>query len=224
MARAALALAGLITLYLAAALAGGLIPGRSAEASAEQDAGVVTVYLLAGPIHYDFLLPLTDETRNAFAELEPGGIALHNPWAEWLLIGWGAREFYTTTGGYSDVSPGAVWRSFTGDEAVLRVDTAGPLRSKLDLPQLTLSASQYTQFLATIRDSFRRDAEGRPIVVETAGFGPSDRFFAANGRFDLFRTCNSWVGRTIRAAGLRFGVWTPTPYAVTLSLRWFQPD
>lgn len=61
------------------------------------------------------------------------------------------------------------------------------------------------------------------MPIPGPGFGPTDRFFAAHGRFDILRTCNTWISDMLRAAGLRFGAWTPTPYAVTLSLVRFAP-
>ncbi|MDM8164873.1 TIGR02117 family protein [Roseovarius sp.] len=218
-----LALVALVAAYLLAAVAGALIPGPLQDAP-ETAGPPVTIRLVSGPIHYDFLLPLTPETRAAFAPLARHGLPLDAPGAAWLIVGWGAREFYTTTGSYADLSAAAIWRSFTGDASVLRVDVAGPLRAGLDLPALALTAGQYSQLLAAISGSFRHDETGAPIPLATPGFGPTDRFFAAHGRFDILRTCNTWVAAMLRAAGLRFGAWTPTPYAVTLSLARFAPD
>ncbi len=220
--RGALTLVVAIVLYLLAAGAGALIPGPVTVS--EDDSTDHRILLAAGPIHYDFLIPLTPETRADFAALAAYGLQVDDPREQWLIIGWGAREFYTTTGGYSDLSLPTLWRSFTGDAAVLRVDTVGALRSDLDLPGFDLSASQFTRFRMAIRASFRTDEDGRLRAVSSAGFGASDRFFEAHGRFDILRTCNTWVSQMIRAAGLRFGIWTPTPYAVTLSLKHYHAN
>lgn len=124
---ALLALAALVAAYLLAAAAGALIPGPMQDAPA-QPGPPVTIRLVSGPIHFDFLLPLTPETRAAFAPLARHGLPVDAPGARWLIIGWGAREFYTTTGSYADLSLTALWRSFTGDASVLRADVIGPLR------------------------------------------------------------------------------------------------
>ncbi|MEL7255801.1 MAG: TIGR02117 family protein, partial [Pseudomonadota bacterium] len=179
-----------------------------------------TIHLVAGPIHYDFLLPLTDEARDALAPLSVTGIAIDDSTQAWALIGWGAREFYTTTGGYGDVSLGAIWRSFSGDASVLRVETFGPIARPDQFPALTLSRAQYAQLLAAIRNSFQTDAAGAFQPVPVPGFTATDRFFEAHGRFDVIRTCNIWISRMLRQAGVSFGAWTPTPFAVTLSLKW----
>lgn len=64
------------------------------------------VYLINGPIHYDFTLPLDDEVRIALSALNYP--ALDAADAQTLIIGWGARTFYTTVGCYSDVSGSAI--------------------------------------------------------------------------------------------------------------------
>ena len=211
-------LVGLVLGYLLLAVVGAVVPGK--VETVDQEGDRVSVLLVAGPIHYDFLLPLTDEARAGFAGLEEFDMPVGARWAEWVVIGWGAREFCSTTGGYGDLSADAVWRSFTGDAAVLRVDVVGELREGLDLPELRLSAAQYRRLIRAVGDSFLLDENGRPIPAGS-GFGQSDQFFAAKGRFDALRTCNTWISRMIHQAGHPFGAWTPTPYAVTLSLAWF---
>jgi diacylglycerol kinase (ATP) len=57
-------------------------------------------------------------------------------------------------------------------------------------------------------------------LFDGAGLSETDRFFEAKGHFDIIRTCNIWISRMIRAAGLNFGAWTPTPCAVNLSQKW----
>ncbi len=54
------------------------------------------------------------------------------------------------------------------------------------------------------------------------GFGLTDAFFQAKGRFNIFYTCNEWLGRQLRAAGVPMGIWTPTTQAVDLSLWWIS--
>jgi hypothetical protein len=51
-----------------------------------------------------------------------------------------------------------------------------------------------------------------------------DGFFAAKDRFHLFRTCNVWLSDLLAKAGVPFGRWTPTPFAVRLAFRRFGPQ
>ncbi|MFY0636140.1 MAG: DUF2459 domain-containing protein [Vannielia sp.] len=200
-------------LYLAAAALGGLVPGAEVEVAPGEGAPV-EIGLIAGPIHYDFLLPATPETRAALAFAAEGGVPLDAPEVAHVLVGWGAAGFYTTAGSYGDVTASTVLRAATGDASVLRVEVYAALPEGLDYPRLRLTAGQYSALLAFIAHTRSGPA------VEGAGFSQTDAFFEARGRFHLFRTCNTWITDALRAAGHPAGAWTPTPYAVTLSLWW----
>ena len=214
--RIALAFVLLPVMWFLAGLAGAAIP--AAGGSAASDA--VEVRLIAGPLHYDFLLPATPHARAAFDFAAIAGVPVRASETAWILVGWGARDFYTATGRSVDMEARPVLRAVTGDRAVLRLDAwpdfaienAGP-----GLRVLRMSRVEYDALLAAIV----ADLSGPPVA--DAGFTPTDRFFAAAGRFDILRTCNVWVGAKLRAAGLRFGIWTPTPQAVRLALALHQP-
>ena len=215
-----LALLGLIaapvTLWLIAALIGAIVPGRHADLPDSPDQ--VEIRLLNGPIHYDFLLPLDAPTRAHFAFLDQSDLPFDHANARWVLLGWGARTFYTTTGSYKDVSANAVLRGVFGDTSVMRVDVLPTLGQDGPWTSLHLSQAEYQALLTAIADSFVREADGRPHMLDHPGFNATDRFFEAHGRFNILRTCNVWVGEILRAAGQPFGAWTPSPYSVSTAL------
>lgn len=206
---------GLIMAYLGAAIVGALVPGPVANLP---DAPIeVEIRLVSGPIHYDILLPLDAPTRARFAFLENSPLPLDHPQAEWLMVGWGARTFYTTTGSYRDVMARAVLRGIFGDDSVMRVDVLPHLNDDLPFPRLSLSLAEYDALMDAIALSFSRDIAGQVDLLDHPGFNDTDQFFNAERRFHIFRTCNTWVGQMLRAGGQRIGIWTPTPYAVDLS-------
>lgn len=209
----------LISLYCLLALLGALIPsaGTNGLLGQPHPDRPHEVSLVAGPIHYDFLIPIDAQLRQRFAFLGDAGLPVADPNSQWLLIGWGARDFYTTIGNYQDVEIGAILRGATGDHSVLRVDVLGALPPLPELPKVRFSDTEYGAFLSAIAGSFARDATQRVQKLPQAGFTPGDAFFAAKGQFHLFRTCNTWVARMILASGRRFGAWTPLPYSVRLS-------
>jgi uncharacterized protein (TIGR02117 family) len=195
--------------FFAAAALGGLIPGRAADLPAGD---TVEIALLYGPIHVDFLLPATPETRAALGFAAGAGVPVGHPDVRHLMVGWGAREFYTTAGTWADITAGATLRAITGDAAVLRIEVIGEFPPGFDPPRLRLSEEQYAALLAAIAAT----ANGPTILG--AGFTPTDGFVEAAGRFHLLRTCNAWVSDMLLAAGIPAGAWTPTPYAVRLGL------
>lgn len=209
-------LAAIVVLYAVGAVIGAVF-AKPGEIARPTTGNTTKVLLVAGLIHHDFLLPLDQTTRQHFALLEKAGIDTGHPDARWLVIGWGARDFYTTTGTYGDLQISSVVKGMFGDRSVMRVDLAGRLPDAIRTRALSLTDRQYSALLKAISASFQRDDLGQPIALNIAGFSSTDMFFKAQGRFDLLRNCNSWVGRMLRASGLRFGRWTPTPFAVSLS-------
>jgi uncharacterized protein (TIGR02117 family) len=203
--------------YFAASLAGALIPGPGPDL---QGPHAHTIGLIQGPIHTDILLPLTPDIRTRFAFAETAGVPLNDPRAAWLLVGWGAQGFYTTAGTYADITASAVLTAATGDASVLRLEALGPLPDMPNLTFLPLSDAQFQALLTTLNATFARDATSSPQLLDHPGFTPTDAFFHANGGFHAFRTCNVWLGQTLRAAGIPFGIWTPTTQSVNLSLWW----
>jgi len=204
-----------ILLYLAAAFVGAFVPGRTAAVAAGDDA---TAILVAGPIHYDLLLPATPETLQAFAFLDDIGVPLDG--AGWIVVGWGSRAFYTATGRYQDMAFGPVMRAVTGDSAVFRFDVAYGDLAEYGEP-IQLSDAQFARLRGQILQGLQRDDAGAVNAVQSAGFTSTDIFIEAKGHFSILRTCNVWIGEILRGAGVKMGVWTPTPYAVTLSRWWF---
>lgn len=215
-----------VALYLFAAVLGALVPagtsGSAGPAGREAASPAVTIALLPGPIHYDFLLPLTPETRTRFAALAELGVPIDHPDAAWIVIGWGSEAFYTTVGTYRDVAPKAVWRAVSGDRSVLRVDLYGAVTPEARSRTVSFSAAQYASFLDAVAGSLRSGPDGGPVLVQGPASGEPGWFLAARARFDVFRTCNVWVGQMLRAAGLRFGIWTPAPFSVRLSHALYQ--
>lgn len=205
---------GVVVLYLVLAFVGAIVPDLIRdEVGPKTDERWIT--LVSGPIHYDILLPLDDDTRKEFAFLTEAGIPIDNFNAAWLSVGWGSEAFYTTAGAYTDISALAVLKAATGDNAVIRFEVYGRLPDHPDLRAVSLSAAQLDVLRANIRDQLQST---NPLPLQ--GFSETDSFFAAKGRFHILRTCNVWVGDMLSSAGLDFGIWTPTPYAVTLSLWW----
>jgi uncharacterized protein (TIGR02117 family) len=197
-------------LYLAASVLLPLIPGPGPD---YRDSYTRQIGLLQGPIHTDILLPLAPETRDRFAFAEAAGVPLNHPDAEWLAFGWGSAAFYTTAGTYADITASAVLTAASGDDAVIRLDALGRLPKMENLRFLNLSEEQFQALLSQTAAAFASQT-----AIDHPGFTGTDAFFPAHGHFNLLRTCNVWLGETLRASGIPFGLWTPANWSVSLSL------
>ena len=197
-------------LYALASVILPLFPGPGPDLSGPETR---QIGLLQGPIHTDILFPLTPETRARFAFAEAAGVPLNHPDAQWLVFGWGSAAFYTTAGTYADITASAVLTAATGDDAVIRLDALGPLPEMDNLRFLDISDAQFQALLTQTTAALSSQTK-----LDHPGLTGSDAFFPARGRFHLFRTCNVWLGETLRASGIPFGLWTPANWSVTLSL------
>ncbi len=199
-------------LYLAASVVLAFIPGPGPDLSGPP---AHKIGLLQGPIHTDILIPLTPDIRARFGFAEAAGVPVNHPDAEWLMFGWGSAAFYTTAGTYADITASAVLTAATGDSAVIRLDVTGPLPPLENLRFLTLSDAQYQAFISQVLAAF-----ASKMPLQHPGFTALDAFFPADGTFNALRTCNAWLGETLRASGVPFGLWTPANWSISLALDW----
>lgn len=212
-----------VFLYFGLAIFGALVPasliapsGPNYGPNSSQTSPEREIVLVAGPIHYDILLPADNDTRAGFAFLDAAGVPIGSPAVQWLSVGWGSEAFYTTTGSYHDLSLRTIWRAATGDAGVIRFEVYGALPDHPSLRRVKVSQAQ----LDALRAAIRGDLGVELNAFSLDGFSMTDAFYSAVGRFHVLSTCNVWVGQKLADAGLAFGVWTPTPYGVTLSLWW----
>lgn len=205
-------------LFVALAYVAAVIPGKHADLTPGTEN---LIALVRGPIHYDFLIPLSPETRSRYGFAEAAGVPVSLPEAEWLVVGWGARQFYTTAGTFADITAASVFNAVIGDSAVMHLDVAGDVSGIAGVKYLTLSDAQFAALLNALDASFQHDQTGAPQSIPDR-FSQHDAFFAGNGHFNLFHTCNAWVGETLRAAGVPLGIWTPLPQTLVLSLDWHE--
>lgn len=208
--------------YLAAAAAGGLLSNGAPVPPPGED--TYRIGLFQGSLHTDLLIPVTPDVRARFAFVQDAGVPVLDPQAEWLVVGWGANSFFATVASVSDITAHTLWRAVTGDSSVLRIDVAGRIEDFSRITLLALTPDQFNALTDAILDSFAQVADGRYIPLPYPGFTPTDGFFAARDRFDMFRTCNVWVSGMLARADVRFGRWTPTNYAVRLAFWRFVPQ
>ena len=208
-------LLGIVLLYLVAAVGGALVPGQVAQVSGDRD---TTIVLVAGPIHYDLLLPTDFATLQAFGFLEESGMIIGD--ADWIVAGWGSRAFYTSTGTYAGLNASVIWDAATGDASVFRFDLAYGDWTKTGL-SIVISHEQLDLLRGQILQGLDRDDTGRAVLIPGAALSATDLFYEANSHFSILRTCNVWIADVLRGAGVPMGIWTPTPYSVSLSRWWF---
>jgi uncharacterized protein (TIGR02117 family) len=209
-----LGLCGLLLCYpLIAALC--LLFPRNADFTNQ---GEVLIYVLDNGVHSDLMLPAVHALQDWRSEFPLSNFPALTPRTpDWVLIGWGDAEFYLHTPSWSDLSLGTALRALSGrNPAVLHVafhhdaDFAG-----VEKWPLRLSREQYQALIDYIqRSSSIEPARGLPGFH----YGANDAFFAAEGNYSLFTTCNTWTGDALASAGVRVSPWTPFVWNLRASL------
>lgn len=223
--RSAAALMLLAVLVSVALLAGLVVPRTAADfaQAPERAASRHEIVLIANPIHTDIALPATPQVLERLAFLGAAGLPIDHPDLGAILIGWGGRQFYTQTPTWGDLTARSAFASVTLDDSVLRFALVPPLIP--DFPgtrRLSLSDEQFEALLAFIEATLTRDEAGAPIVIEGAGYTPFDRFFEAEGWFNIALGCNVWTAAALGKAGISTGFWTPLPQTLLRSIDWHE--
>jgi uncharacterized protein (TIGR02117 family) len=202
--RALSAILAVPAFYLLAALIGSLVPVN--RAWTEPDQGI-TVYVADNGIHADIVMPVEAGGLDWAPFVPKGDFAAAVPDARWIAFGSGEERIYLNTPTWWDITPRTIWSALSGGRRVMHVEyVPGP---EYAVRQIRLRPEEYRRLWAAIRADFALDARGRPKLIAHPGYGPSDAFYRAVGKESAVRTCNTWVARWLRVAGVKVSAWPP---------------
>jgi len=204
--RIALAVAAVPVLYVAAAVAGAVLPRNAGWR--EPDLGV-EVFVRTNGVHSDLVLPANTGGVDWYALARPEHAADPGSADGWIAVGWGQREFYLETEKWSDLRVRTALRAAAGGEALMHVSHGSRPRPSAAYRPLRLEPEGYRQMVAAIDASFSRDARGRAIPLLGRGYADYDVFYQAHGVYHAFRTSNQWTADMLAEGGVEIGIWTP---------------
>ena len=158
---------------------------------------VEPIYLVSHGWHVGLVIRRTDATAAHWPEQDDF------PEAIFLEVGWGDRDFYQDPDpGVGKLLKASLWptKSVLHVVGFSRRVTAYFPRSeiiRIDVPEAGVDS-----LAAYIHHAYARDDEGRPLALGPGLYGES-RFYAGHGRYHVFKNCNTWAARALRAAGVR---------------------
>jgi len=191
-------------LYLVAALIGSLVPVNRGWT---EPAGGTTVYLADNGIHADIVMPVSAQGRDWEPFIPRGDFAAAGPGARWIAFGSGEERVYLNTPTWWDITPRTIWSALAGGRRVMHVEYVSD--PGYAVREIRLRPDEYRRLWAAIHADFERDGEGRALRLDRPGYGCCDSFYRAVGRESAVRTCNSWVARWLRLAGVKTSAWPP---------------
>ncbi len=204
----------LLLLLYAALVVVGMIPVNN---DFEPTEGGVEILVSSSSVHADVVLPVCNDVidwRREFpAEYFSGDVSA----ATHVAIGWGDKGFYIHTPTWSDLRASTTAKALFWPSGSC-VHVSFTTRNQPDARAVTISEEQYRDLVAFLRRTMRYDEDGDKIPIPGAAYTWYDAFFEAEGYYHCLNTCNCWVGRGMRAAGIRTGWFTPMPKTVFLYL------
>jgi uncharacterized protein (TIGR02117 family) len=197
-------------LYMVAALIGSLMPVNSKWQNSQHG---YEVYLHDNGIHLSIIVPRKQHLNNLEGVFPSAHLPGNQRAGEYLMFGWGDRDFYLNTPTWRDLSSRHALNAFVGSgETLLHVDHLEALPNSVT--KLTVEHEAFQTILSEIVLTVNANASA-PTPAPIKGYGSSDVFYPARGAdYSALYTCNNWVSDILAKARIRTGRWTPLPFGV----------
>ncbi|MHC2993086.1 hypothetical protein OB13_16435 [Pontibacter sp. HJ8] len=205
-------------LYMTAGLVLGSIPVNRSYAQPTQG---ITIFVTDNGVHTDLVLPVKTEYIDWRDKLHLQDYAAADSTFTQVGFGWGDRKFYMETPEWKDLTfTTAITALFWPTRTAMHVEyIARPLQQNKYQQPVILSEQQYKALVDYILASFQQQPDGEFLLIDGMGYSDNDNFYEANGRFHLFKTCNSWVNGGLKAMGHKAACWAPFSFSVMRQVR-----
>ncbi len=205
--RAWLVLTSLVAAYFAAAFVLVLFATGTPH---QGDPVAVSAYVYSNGVHTDLVFPLRAQGVDWSLAFPVQHLAEAPREAAYIAIGWGDREFYLNTPRWQDLTARRALHTLSGSgRTLLHVSYLREADLQRGMHTLPLSAQQYASLVRYVESALVRSLAGPGVNVPGQHYGAHDAFYEANGAYNLFTTCNVWVGRGLSQAGAKVSAWTP---------------
>jgi uncharacterized protein (TIGR02117 family) len=162
----------------------------------EEGRNTRSVFIVHDSWHSVIVIKKTDVSAAALPEIRDF------PDADYLEFSWGDRDYFPAP------DPGlglALKAAFWSGGSVLHVvgfkDAMEKLFPNAEIIEIGLSEEAFQRLVKFVSDTFSRS---HPAVAAEArsGLSSNARFYTAEGKFSILRTCNTWVAEALSSAGL----------------------
>lgn len=203
-------LLGIIAFILLYILFAFLLPYCKANSSFINASDGIEIYVQSNGVHTDIVMPIKSEHINWNEVLPYSDFKNVNSNFNYVAIGWGDKGFFLDTPTWDDLTFSTAFKAAFGLGTTAMHVTYKYKTPKLNesCKKIIISKEQYLCLIDKISCSFQLK-DGKPIWIKHDGYTQQDCFYEANGTYSMFYTCNVWTGQTLKAAGIKIGVWTP---------------
>jgi len=201
-----LTIAVFLTLYFTTAFTLSRITVDKEQPAKEE----VTIYIKTNGVHTDIVVPVRSAQMDWSNEIKFANTLLKDTGYNFLAMGWGDKGFYLNTPTWSQLKFSVAFRAAFGlSTTAIHTTFYKQLNEDESCRKINISKEQYERLIAYIINSFQKNEAGHFINIKTtANYGMSDAFYEANGRYNLFCTCNTWANNALKKCGQKCCVWT----------------
>ena len=190
-----------------------LILSRITVEGENQKNSRVKIYLMKSGVHTDFVLPVKNDIIDWTKSFPRENTGFKDSTTKLIAIGWGDKNFYMNTPEWADLTVKTAVSAMTGMGAsAIHATYHYEILSDRPVIQLYLSTKQYRELVQYIQDQLVINKKGNTVYLPAQNkkvVSGNDAFYAANNRYSMILTCNSWINRGLKACHKRACLWTP---------------
>ena len=175
------------------------------------DSKEVTIYIKTNGVHTDIVVPVKNDQFDWSQDIRFENTISKDSAEKFVAFGWGDKGFYLETPTWGDLTFKTAFKAaFALGTAAIHATFYKEMKEDKDCVKVNISKQQYQRLIAYITRSFKRDATGKVIYIQTnAVYGKDDAFYDAGGSYSLFHTCNTWSNNALKKCGQKACLWTP---------------
>jgi len=173
--------------------------------------GDISIYIKTNGVHTDIVMPVKNEEMDWTSLIKYEHTDAKDPDMAYVGIGWGDKGFYLQTPEWKDLKFSVAFKAmFHLSTSALHTTFYKHMVIGEDCKEIKLTAAEYQKLVDYIVSSFKKDTDGNSIHIPSKddGYGDTDAFYEANGKYNLFNTCNTWSNRALKACGQKACLWT----------------
>ncbi|MFD2918411.1 TIGR02117 family protein [Terrimonas rubra] len=202
---------GILALY---ALAAWLIPYIPVNKKARLEGpDEVTIYIKSNGVHTDIVVPVKTAQFDWTKYIKYEHTDDKDSTMAYVGIGWGDKGFYLQTPQWSDLKFSTAFKAmFYLSTSALHATFYPQINEGENCKAIQISYQQYEALNKFLVNSFDLDAGGNTVHIPSVndGYGSTDAFYEAKGRYSLFYSCNTWANNALKAAEQKACLWTVT--------------
>jgi uncharacterized protein (TIGR02117 family) len=196
------------------------LPSISANYQNVSKTDSVSVFVISNGVHTDIAIPSKTNFKNWETTFCKDTFNISDSLHNFIAFGWGDKGFYLNTPDWSDLKFSTAFNAAfgLGGTAMHVRYLQQPKKVSEKVVHLNISSQQYKKLVNYIEKSFCL-TEGCVTKINHPGYGNNDRFYEANGKYNLFTTCNCWTNKALKYTGVKTGLWTPFASGLMRSIR-----